>query len=314
MNVVVVGGSNIDICAKSKSPLVKKDSNIGEIEFALGGVARNVAEDLSLFGIESSLLTAIGNDSFGRVVIDNANEQGITLLEEPFKGFKTGANAYIANNDGAFVVGINDMDITEQITPEVINKNINVLSFSDYVIIEANLPKETIESICTHDFKLIADCVSTLKCKRLENVLDKLFLIRANKAAALVLTDTTCLEDAIKVLAKKGVKKGIITLGSDGAMCFDVVDNVVKTFTIPNMPDEEIVDTSGCGNAFLAGFVVGIIRGKDSKGCLLAGQSAACLNASSFSSVNRKMTYSSLKEKVAKFKKITEIVENEINL
>ena len=172
MNVVVVGGSNIDVCAKSKAPLVKKDSNIGDIEFALGGVARNVAEDLSLFGIESSLLTAIGNDSFGRVVIDNANEQGITLLEDPFKGFKTGASAYIANNDGAFVVGVNDMDITDQITPEIIQKNINMLSFSDYVIFEANLREDTINEICSHDFKLIADCVSTLKCQRLSGILN----------------------------------------------------------------------------------------------------------------------------------------------
>lgn len=312
MNVVVVGGSNIDVCAKSKAPLVKKDSNIGDIEFALGGVARNVAEDLSLFGIESSLLTAIGNDSFGRVVIDNANEQGITLLEDPFKGFKTGASAYIANNDGAFVVGVNDMDITDQITPEIIQKNINMLSFSDYVIFEANLREDTINEICSHDFKLIADCVSTLKCQRLSGILNKLYLLRANEAEAFVLTGTDNLEAAVKGLADKGVKRGIITLGTKGAMCFEVSGNVIKTFSIPNMPDEEIVDTSGCGNAFLAGFVVGIIRGKDLKGCLLAAQSAACLNAGSFSSVNRKMTYGALKEKVAKFNKLTTIEENEI--
>lgn len=313
MNVVVIGGSNIDVCAKSSTPLIEKDSNIGKVEFALGGVGRNIAEDLCLLGTEASLLTAIGNDSFGQVVIDNANEQGIVLIEEPFKGEKTGVYAYIVNSDGQSVYGINDMEITNQITPEVIKKNINYLSFTDYVLFEANLSEETIQEICSHDFKLIADCVSTTKCTRLAKVLDKLYLLKANEAEAFILTGTDNLTDAIKAFVKKGLKRGIITLGTEGAMCFETEDGVIKTYSIPNMPDEDVIDVSGCGDAFLAGFVVAIIRGKDIKGCLTSGQSAACLNAGSLSSVNRKMTYSALKEKVAKFKKITVITEGEIN-
>lgn len=314
MNVVVVGGSNIDVCAKSKTALVQKDSNIGDIEFALGGVGRNIAEDLSLLGAEASLLTAIGNDSFGRVVIDNANEQGITLIEEPFKGFKTGVNAYIVNNDGVFALGVNDMAITDQITPQIIQKNINYLSFCDYVILEANLREDTIEEICSHDFKLIADCVSTLKCHRLSKVLDKFYLLKANEAEALSLTNTDNVKDAVIQLVKKGLKRAMITLGKNGAMCYEVVDDKIKTYSMPNMPDEEIVDISGCGNAFFAGFVVAMLRGKDMKGCLTSGQSAACLNAGSFSSVNRKMTYSALKEKVAKYRKLTTLKEEEFDV
>ncbi|MCR4675870.1 MAG: hypothetical protein K5634_01410, partial [Sphaerochaetaceae bacterium] len=164
MNIAVVGGSNIDVCAKSNSKIINRDSNIGKVDFTLGGVGRNIAEDLSLFGADVSLLTAIGNDSFGRVVIDNAREQGFSLLIEPFDGFKTGVFAYLADGDGSFVAGINDMEIIDQITPEVIEENINALFFADTIIIDSNIPRETIETICEKDFKVIGDGVSSTKC------------------------------------------------------------------------------------------------------------------------------------------------------
>lgn len=304
MNAVVIGGSNIDVCAKSSNPLIKKDSNIGKIEFGLGGVARNIAEDLSLFGANTSLLTAIAHDGFGKVVTDNAREQGVSLLEEPFneKGFKTGLYAYVSDNDGSFVVGVNDMDITSLITPQVIKRNINALSFTDYVVFEANLNKETIEEIASHDFKLVADCVSSLKCSRLENVLGKLYLIKANLTEAYALTGADNKFDAVKGLAGKGVSKGIVTLGQQGALCFEKQKDAINWFEITNLPESRVVDTSGCGDALLSGFLIGLMRDRSLSDCLYFGQSAACLNAESFSSVNRNMSYSLLKEKAEEFK------------
>lgn len=304
MSAVVVGGSNIDVCAKSSFKIVKKDSNIGKIEFALGGVGRNIAEDLSLFGANTSLLTAIANDSFGKVVLDNAKEQDISFLQEPFnvEGYKTGVYAYIADNEGGFVLGINDMEITSLITPEVIRNNINALDFSDLVIIEANLNEETIEEIASHNYKLIADCVSSVKCKRLMNVLDKLYLLKANLLEAYALTGTDNKNDAIKVLVEKGVKRGIITLGTDGALCYEEKEDGIHWYEISNMPGQVVVDTSGCGDAMLSGFVIGLMRGKSMADCLYYGQSAACLNADSLSSVNRKMNFTALKETIRQFK------------
>lgn len=304
MSAVVVGGSNIDVCAKSSHSIVERDSNIGKIEFALGGVGRNIAEDLSLFGANTSLLTAIANDSFGRVVLDNAHEQDISILEEPFsvEGYKTGVYAYVSDYDGSFVIGVNDMDITSLITPEIVRKNINALDFTDYVIIEANLSRETIEEIASHNYKLIADCVSSVKCRRLEGILDKLYLLKANLLEACALTGTSDKLNAVKSLVEKGLKRGIITLGSDGAMCFEKKPDGIYWYEISNMPNQVIVDTSGCGDAMLSGFVIGLMREKSMADCLYAGQSAACLNAESLSSVNRNMNYTELKNTINIFK------------
>lgn len=309
-NVVVIGGSNIGICAKSTDAINENDFNIGKVEFALGGTARNIAEDLSLFGADVSLLTAIADDSFGAVVRDNANEQNVALLLEPFKdkGCKTGVNVYIVDSDGNIKIGINDVDITSKITPAVVEENINALYFADYVIVDTNLPQDTIEKIASHDFKLIADCVSSKKCLKLANVLDKIFMLKGDIKEILSLSGKDNLTDAIKALVARGLKRGLIPLRADGAMCFESQEDGIHTWTIGNMPGHVIVDNAGCGDALVAGSTLAIMRGKDMQHALIVGQSAACLNADDISCVNRKMTFSALKETAKKLLEKTEVV------
>ncbi len=302
MNLVVVGGANIDVCAKSSAKIIHRDSNIGKVDFTLGGVGRNIAEDLSLFGADVSLLTAIGDDSFGRVVIDNAHEQGITLLAEPFEGKKTGVYAYLADGDGTFVAGISDMEIVDMITPQVIEENINALFFADAIIVDSNLPRETIERLCEKDFKIIGDGVSSTKCLKFSGVLDKLYMMKLNRIEAFALTDTDNVTDAVKVLVNKGCKRGIITLGEQGAMCYEEKVDGTHTYWLSNLPNPKICDTNGCGDAFLAGFVFAMMRGRNMKESLCFGQSAASLNAESLSSVNRTMSFHGLKIVGEKFK------------
>lgn len=308
-NIVVVGGSNIDICAKSGSNIVLHDSNIGHVEFGLGGVGRNIAEELCLFGADVSLLTAVGDDSFGRVAIDRADELGLNLLAEPFENEKTGVYAYVSDNDGSFVLGVNDMGITDKISPQIIDENINALYFADCVVIEANLSVETIEKIASYDLKIIADSVSGRKCRKLLTVLDKLYLLKCNRIEAFEMTGASSIDDAVKEFVKLGVKRGIITLGSEGAMCYEATSSGIVSYRMGNMPKEPILDANGCGDAFLSGFVFGLMRGHSMKESLTYGQAAAYLNAQSLASVNREMDYSMLKKTIKKF---TDKVETEV--
>lgn len=311
-NVVVIGGSNIGISAKSSNRIVENDYNVGTVEFALGGTARNVAEDLSIFGSDVSLMTAVADDSFGSVVRDNAAEQSVSMLLEPFKesGCKTGVNVYIADSDGTVKIGVTDTGLTSKITPEIIEENINALYFAEYIILEANLNQDTIEKICSYDFKLIADCVSTVKALKLSNVLDKLLLLKADTIEILSLSGEKTLNDGIKTLVSRGLKRGLVALGKDGAMCFEKQDDGIHTWTISNMPGQVVVNSNGCGDALLAGFALAFMKGKSMSDSLLSGQSAACLNADDISCVNRKMSFTALKDTSKKFLEKTEIVHS----
>ena len=69
MKILVIGGTNIDINATSINEIVRKDSNIGNIEISIGGVAKNIAENLARLDLDVSFLTILGNDHYAEVAI-----------------------------------------------------------------------------------------------------------------------------------------------------------------------------------------------------------------------------------------------------
>ena len=77
--VVVIGGANVDISVSSKTPLVPHDSTPGEIHCSPGGVARNVAENLSRLGVNVSLISVVGNDLFGQRLQEATAQAGVNV-------------------------------------------------------------------------------------------------------------------------------------------------------------------------------------------------------------------------------------------
>ena len=63
--VVVVGGTNMDVVARTAAPLVAATSNPGHARISPGGVGRNIAACLGLLGAPVRLVSAVGDDAFG---------------------------------------------------------------------------------------------------------------------------------------------------------------------------------------------------------------------------------------------------------
>ena len=75
----IIGGANIDLYCKSDKELIMKDSNPCQMSFNLGGVARNIAVNLSNLDEDISFITAFGKDSFGDELIDDFKRRDIDL-------------------------------------------------------------------------------------------------------------------------------------------------------------------------------------------------------------------------------------------
>ena len=56
--VVVIGGAGIDINGFPSGKLIQKSSNPGRVKLSLGGVGRNIAENLARLGLNVKLLSA----------------------------------------------------------------------------------------------------------------------------------------------------------------------------------------------------------------------------------------------------------------
>jgi len=83
-------------------------------------------------------------------------------------------------------------------------------------------------------------------------------ILKANDTEVDVLTGLADMKEGAQVLAKWGVKEVVITLGSQGSLIY-----ADKTFyEIPVYSPAEIVDATGCGDTYMAGYLY-----KRSQGC-----------------------------------------------
>ena len=60
--MVVVGAINVDISGTASTAMRAGDSNPGHVKVTLGGVGRNIAENLARLGAKVTMLTVLGED------------------------------------------------------------------------------------------------------------------------------------------------------------------------------------------------------------------------------------------------------------
>ena len=68
----------------------------------------------------------------------------------------------------------------------------------------------------------------------------------------------------------------VLTQGKDPTVV-SIGGGPVVRFPVPAVPEKEIVDTNGAGDAFVGGFLAGLIRGRPLKACVDEGHRAAGL-------------------------------------
>ena len=129
----------MDILAQTGTSLVWGDSNPGAIRTAPGGVARNIAENLARLGLDTHLISAVGADAFGQSVTALTQAAGVGIAGlNVFSNRRTSSYVSIHGPDGDMAVALNDMEILEQLTPEVLQTHQNLLDDSDSLVLDCN--------------------------------------------------------------------------------------------------------------------------------------------------------------------------------
>ncbi len=73
------------------------------------------------------------------------------------------------------------------------------------------------------------------------------------------------LDDIRDLFASRGLDTIIVTRGAEGSICHERRGERIDTFTTPAVKPERIVDTTGSGDAFIAGFLHGVLGGEDAR-------------------------------------------------
>lgn len=299
---VVAGGVNVDIGGRSFAPLVDHDSNPGKVNISLGGVGRNIAHNLSLMGTDVRLLTAYGDDMNGERVASSCSELGIDLSHAlRVNGGTTSTYLYLADEKGEMNLAVSDMEICKKVTPAYLSTQINVIRNAQVVVADANLTAEALAFLAMNSTApLFVDPVSTIKAEKLRPILHKIHTLKPNRLEAELLSGVTirCKEDMVKAadrLTELGVHRMFISLGADGV--FAAMGD--QKLWLPNLPGN-MVNTTGCGDAFMAALVWAYLQGLDLHRTALAGLAAGSIAMESVSTINPQMSEHLLKQRMAK--------------
>jgi pseudouridine kinase len=300
--MIVIGGANMDIKAKSAGVLVAGSSNPGSVTIGPGGVGRNIAHNLARLGVKVGLITAVGNDSYGRDIVAKARSAGIdasmaVITEEP-----TGTYVATLDHAGEMTVAVNAMEGTAQLTVEVLKHRHDRLANANLIVADCNIPEESLQFLARYRDKLVIEPVSVAKCVKMKGI-GPLLAATPNHLQAEALTGVTIANPddarrAAMALHSMGLSKVMVGLGPQGCV---ISEAGRETMHIPihragdaardaTGGGDAARDATGGGDAAVAGFVYGILRGLplDQSGQL--AQAAASLAIASLDTVSERLS------------------------
>ena len=182
--VTVIGGSNIDLQGFPNESLKLYDSNPGKIETSLGGVGRNISENLAKLDIPVRLISVVGNDFYGQKLIKESEEMGIDMKSSLISdSYPTSMYLSIMDEQNDMQVAISQMEIYELIDETFIQENQLLLKNANIIVLDTNIPKKTIDYIGMNfsDIPIFVDPVSSKKAMRLKDSLSYIHTIKPNR-------------------------------------------------------------------------------------------------------------------------------------
>jgi len=298
--VCVIGGSNVDIQGSPRGKLIARDSNIGTVRISLGGVGRNIAENLVRLGVETRLISVVGDDAYGQRILDDARLIGLNMQDTLIlRGATSSVYLCILDDSNDMALAINSMDIYDHMTVDFIKSKKHVIEYAELCILDTNIPVDVLEYILT-TFKntvFFLDTVSTAKALKVKNLIGYFHTIKPNRMEAEVLSGITInnegdLKKAADILHGKGVMQVFITLGEDGVFYSTPTEtNHIKA------PDVKIASATGAGDAFLAALALGYLNDMDAGQSAKLASAAAAIALSHENTINPTMSLETLFDK-----------------
>jgi pseudouridine kinase len=298
-DVVVVGAACLDVKGRIGGDIVAGTSNPGDVRVSVGGCARNVAENLARLGMPTALLSVVCQDDFGQTIVSQTERAGVNT-DHILLSCEQHSAAYMAllSGQGALLVAVDDTAAAAALTPDYIADHAELLENARLVVIDANVPLETAEtllSICAPAGVPVAlDPVAYAPALRYRPLAGTFFLMTPNAVEAQALTGLPVADAAQGAIAAKhlisaGVEIAIITLADQGLVYATPDANGY----VPAI-EVEIVDPTGAGDALTAAVVYALLNDIPVDEAVRLGVSAATLTLGSAETVRQDLSLESL--------------------
>ncbi|TXT19140.1 MAG: ribokinase [Erysipelotrichaceae bacterium] len=244
-------------------------------QLLMGGKGANQAVMTSAMVDEVVFLGAIGNDSFGTSAIENLMRKGVGIESISTKNNSTGlAIIQLVNGENSIAVipGAN-LDIQKVEIDCFLDLHPDLSLIVSQLEINLEAITHLIEQCDNRNIPIILNPAPAQHLS--SDLIDKVDYLIPNENEAEFLFNTQDYEKLVTDFAGKL----LITMGSKGVMYYDQGNSFIS-------PSQKIdvVDTTGAGDSFIAGFAVGISRKLGIKaavelGIEIASETCLCMGA-----------------------------------
>lgn len=262
--IVIVGSCNTDMVIKADRLPVPGETVLGGT-FLMnpGGKGANQAVAVARLGGHVTLISKTGNDIFGRQSVELYNSEGINtdyIFSDPNNPSGVALITVDSYGENCIVVA---SGANASLLPKDIEKAKDVITSADILLMQLEVPLETVE----YAAKLAADngvkvILNPAPAQSLPlSLMEKLYMVTPNKIEAELLsgikvTDLESAKTAANIIAQKGVKNVVITLGANGSL---IKEN--DQFHQIDAHKVEAMDTTAAGDTFNGTLCVGLSEG-----------------------------------------------------
>ncbi len=306
--VAGVGAANVDVHGRSRKPIVMRDSNPGFLRTSVGGVTRNILENLARQGVPASLLTAVSDDVYGEKILRDSAAAGIDV-SHVYQKQGVASSCYIAMLDerGDMLLGMSDMRIIQNLHTGYLDENRDLLQNAAAIVCDACLPCDFLDYLVSgpaSGAKVFIDPVSTAYARQMKPVTGKFFGIKPNEMELAILSGMPTgseaeIERACEALLNLGVSRIAVSRGERGCYYADADGN--RTFRALR-PVEQMVNATGAGDAFMAGFIHGLIDDMPIDAGLDYALSSGITAIESMSTINPEMSDALVKANIERYR------------
>jgi len=259
--VLIIGSSNMDLNIYSQRfPKPGETVTGGVYKQFLGGKGANQAVGSVRSGSKTFFIGKVGIDAFGNDMISQLENEGVNtehVIRDPHES--SGVAFILIDKTGENMISVAP-GANFKLTPEEVQANSEVIKNAKCLIVQMEIPIETIEEI----FKIAkqGEVIKILNPAPLKpislSILNKIDIIIPNEGELLQLHSLLKLKELVgnsedriiqasKDISRFGIKTVITTLGNKGCILYDAADNRITE--VPAFKVQAI-DTVGAGDCF----------------------------------------------------------------
>lgn len=266
----VIGVVFVDIKGFCYGEYAPRERNLGNIRFYHGGVSRNVAENIANGGMPVTFVSLVDNSALGKDVLQRLNTAGAdTRYVLSCEANGMGMWMVILDERGNVAGQISCMPDISALEELIRQRGEEIVAGCDNIILEMDTSEElsvTVLTLAERYGKKVYPIVGNMSViLRRRDLLARTHCFICNELEAGRLfggdfteyTAEAMLDRLTAEIGGSSLPSMVITMGEKGSVWFDRESG--KSGICPAIPTQ-VVDSTGAGDAFLSGTVMGLTK------------------------------------------------------